>query len=100
VGSRSWRNPPSVAQQHITFFTHYPTAHPAGYGTNDVPNPPYIGYENTYIQCRSDLTPVFLDPDLSMHQVLHRQLRRHWIYAEIASRQLTTTFLDHCFKTL
>jgi hypothetical protein len=22
-----------------------PVAHPAGYGTNDVPNPPYIGYE-------------------------------------------------------
>ncbi|MDO8684777.1 MAG: hypothetical protein Q7N50_15040 [Armatimonadota bacterium] len=39
------RNPPTVAQQPIAFFTYYPMAHPAGYGTKDVPNPPYIGYE-------------------------------------------------------
>gem|GEM_PF-5665765 len=29
----------------MTFFTQCPMAHPAGYGTNNVPNPPYIYYE-------------------------------------------------------
>jgi hypothetical protein len=29
----------------MAFFMQRPMAHPAGYGTNGVPNPPYIGYE-------------------------------------------------------
>jgi hypothetical protein len=36
------RNPPGVAQQHKAFFYECLTADPAGYGINDVPNPPYI----------------------------------------------------------
>ncbi len=42
---RSLRNPPGVAQQHKTFFTVCQRAHPAGYGTKDVPNPPYVDDE-------------------------------------------------------
>jgi hypothetical protein len=39
------RNPASVAQQHAAFSLNdsLPT-HPVGYGTNRVPNPPYIDY--------------------------------------------------------
>ena len=42
---RSLRNPPGVVPQHKTFFTLCQREHAAGYGTKDVPNPPYIGYE-------------------------------------------------------
>jgi hypothetical protein len=36
------RNPPSVAQQHNAFFNECLAAQLVGYGTNDVPHPPYI----------------------------------------------------------
>jgi hypothetical protein len=36
------RNPPGVAKQHNAFFNECLPAHPVGYGTNGVPNPPYI----------------------------------------------------------
>jgi uncharacterized short protein YbdD (DUF466 family) len=36
------RNPPTVAQQHNAFFKECLAARLAGYGTNGVPNPPYI----------------------------------------------------------
>jgi hypothetical protein len=39
---RFLRNPPTVAQQHNAFSNECLTARLVGYGTNGVPNPPYI----------------------------------------------------------
>ena len=44
----------------MTCFTQYPLAHPAGYGTNDVPNPPYIGYETAYVSAIRFREELFL----------------------------------------
>jgi len=38
------RNPPGVAKQHKAFFDECLPARPVDYGTNCVPNPPYIDY--------------------------------------------------------
>src|SRR3990172_4422216 len=35
-------------------------AHPVGYGTNGVPNPPYIDYGTALSKCHSFLTPFLL----------------------------------------
>ena len=49
VGWRFLRSPPSVAQQHKTFFNECLTARLMGYGTNGVPNPSYIEFAIAWI---------------------------------------------------
>ena len=44
-GSVFLHNPPCVAQQHNAFLNECLAAHLVGYGTNSVPNPPYIDSE-------------------------------------------------------